>query len=48
MFEYANGMVVVSQAGPANFVVIIVDPNHNIGALLFHLREDEPALAALL
>jgi predicted regulator of Ras-like GTPase activity (Roadblock/LC7/MglB family) len=41
-------MVVLSQAGPTNFVVIVVDPNHNVGALLYHLREDEPALAALL
>jgi predicted regulator of Ras-like GTPase activity (Roadblock/LC7/MglB family) len=48
VFEYANGMVVLSQAGPANFVVIVVDPDHNVGALLYHLREDESALAALL
>lgn len=48
VFEYTNGMVVLSQAGPANFVVIVVDPDHNIGSLLYHLREDEPALAALL
>ena len=40
VFEYANGMVVLSQAGPTNYVVIVVDPNHNVGALLYHLREE--------
>ncbi len=48
VFEYANGMVVLSQAGAANFVVIVVDSNHNVGALLYDLRKNEPALAALL
>ena len=48
VFEYADGMVVLSQAGATNFVVIIVDSNHNVGALLYDLRKHEPALAALL
>lgn len=48
VFEYAEGMVVLSRAGAGNFVVIVVDSNHNVGALLYDLREQEPALAALL
>lgn len=48
VFEFDHGMVVVSQAGADNFVVILVDPNHNIGDLLFDLRQHQPALAALL
>ena len=48
VFEYANGMVVVSQAGVGNFMVVLVDPGHNVGALLYDLRQHEPALAALL
>lgn len=48
VFEYANGMVVVSQAGVGNYLVVLVDPGHNVGALLYDLRQHEPALAALL
>lgn len=48
VFEYADGMVVLSQAGTGNYVVIVVDANHNVGALLYDLRQHEPALAALL
>lgn len=48
VFEYAGGMVVLSQAGAANYVVMVVDPDHNVGTLLYDLRRHEPALAALL
>lgn len=48
VFEYQNGMVVLSQAGAGNYLVIVVDPGHNVGTLLFDLRRNEPALAALL
>ena len=48
VMEYQHGMVVVSRAGDENYLVVLVDPGHNIGELLYDLRQHEPALAALL
>ncbi len=41
-------MIVLSQAGDDGFLVLLVEENHNVGALLFDLRRHEPAIAALL
>jgi len=48
VMEYQHGMVIVSRAGTESFLVVLVDPGHNIGELLYDLRRHEPALAALL
>jgi predicted regulator of Ras-like GTPase activity (Roadblock/LC7/MglB family) len=48
VMEYQHGMVIVSRAGDEGFLVVLVDPEHNVGELLYHLRQHEPALAALL
>ncbi|MEE8060785.1 MAG: roadblock/LC7 domain-containing protein [Gemmatimonadales bacterium] len=48
VLEYDHGMIVLSQAGDDGFLVLLVEENHNVGALLFDLRRHEPAIAALL
>ncbi len=48
MLEYDRGMIVLSQAGDGGFLVLLVEQDHNVGALLFDLRQHEPAIAALL
>jgi predicted regulator of Ras-like GTPase activity (Roadblock/LC7/MglB family) len=48
VLEYGRGMIVLSQAGDGTFMVLLVEADHNVGALLFDLRRHEPAIAALL
>lgn len=48
VLEYAGGMAVLSRAGKDGFLVILTEPGHNVGPLLFDLQHNAPALAALL
>jgi predicted regulator of Ras-like GTPase activity (Roadblock/LC7/MglB family) len=48
VLEYDHGMIVLSQAGDSGFLVLLVEEDYNVGALLFDLRRNEPVIAALL
>ena len=48
VFEFGGRMVVLSALKEGNSLLVLTDPNTNIGALLYDLRKHRPAIAELL
>ena len=48
VFECQDGTAILAHAGDGNWVVLLVEPELNIGPLLYDLRRHRPALAELL
>ena len=48
VFECPDGTAILAQVGDGNWVILLVEPELNIGPLLYDLRRHRPALAELL
>ena len=48
VMEYGNGFVVVSVVTPDALIAIVVQPETNVGGLLYELRQYRAAIADLL
>jgi predicted regulator of Ras-like GTPase activity (Roadblock/LC7/MglB family) len=47
VLEYENALLLLAKVGGGEFLAIQAAPNSDIGALLYDLRQQRPALAAL-
>ena len=48
VFEHPNGLVVVSVLSPEAVLLVLVQPQANVGQLLFELRRNREHIAALV
>jgi predicted regulator of Ras-like GTPase activity (Roadblock/LC7/MglB family) len=48
VLDFARGPVVMTRAGPSDWLAILARPGSDIGPLLYDLRYHGPALAGLL
>jgi predicted regulator of Ras-like GTPase activity (Roadblock/LC7/MglB family) len=48
VFEHPNGLVVVSVLSPEAILLVLVQPQANVGQLLFELRRNREHMAALV
>jgi predicted regulator of Ras-like GTPase activity (Roadblock/LC7/MglB family) len=48
VFEYGDGMAVLTAVRGGNWLLVLTEPTADIGTLLYDLRRDSPTLAALL
>lgn len=48
VFEFERGWAIVALAGQGSWLLLLVDPQTNLGPLLYDLRRHRSALAALL
>ena len=48
VLDYERGLLVVTQLGAGDCLAILARPEANIGELLYDLRQNRPALVALL
>jgi predicted regulator of Ras-like GTPase activity (Roadblock/LC7/MglB family) len=48
VLEFGRGLAVVSVLSPDAWVVVLVQPETNVGALLFDIRRHRSAIAGLL
>jgi len=48
VLEFERGLLIVSQIGAGDCLAIIAAPDADVGPLLYDLRQQRPALAALL
>src|SRR5262245_55808130 len=48
VLEFGNGLAVVAVLSPDAWVVVLVQPDTNVGALLFEIRRHRSAIAGLL
>ncbi len=48
VLEYANGLAIVSVLSPEAVLLVLLQPNANIGQLLFELRRNREHIASLV
>jgi predicted regulator of Ras-like GTPase activity (Roadblock/LC7/MglB family) len=48
VIDYERGLLIVAQIGSGDSLAILAAPDADIGELLYDLRQNRPALAALL
>ncbi len=48
VLEFEEGLLVMARLGHGNALVLLIEPETNIGALLYDLRRHRPALSDLL
>jgi uncharacterized protein len=48
VLEYERGLLLVTQLGAGDCLAILAEPGADVGQLLYDLRQQRPALAALL
>jgi predicted regulator of Ras-like GTPase activity (Roadblock/LC7/MglB family) len=46
--EFERGLLIVSQIGPGDCLAVLAGADADVGSLLYDLRQQRPALAALL
>ena len=47
VFEFAGGLAVLSSVARGHWLLVVAEGDADVGTLLFDLRRDAPALAAL-
>jgi predicted regulator of Ras-like GTPase activity (Roadblock/LC7/MglB family) len=48
VLEYDRGLVIQVRVGAGDWLVLLTEPEADVGELLYDLRQHQPALAALL
>ena len=48
VLEFGAGLAIFTDLGQNNLLLVLVQPNTNVGALLFDLRRHRPAISQLL
>jgi predicted regulator of Ras-like GTPase activity (Roadblock/LC7/MglB family) len=48
VFEYADGLAVLTAVRGGNWLLVLTEPTADVGTLLYDLRRESPLLAAFL
>jgi predicted regulator of Ras-like GTPase activity (Roadblock/LC7/MglB family) len=48
VIEYEHGLLIIAQLGAGDCLALLTAPDADVGALLYDLRQQRPALTALL